>query len=189
MKPVFTTILLILLAIHFNQAQNINQEFSKDGIRPYLLGEINKKGLTAGNYNSWFEKGYRNYEPNQDWIDKIVKPLKAFEIVVFLGTWCGDSRREVPRFYKLLESINYPMNQLTVIAVSREPGIYKQSPNHEEKGLNIQRVPTFIFHKNGREVNRIIESPVKSLEEDMYSIIYDNYVPKYHTLVKNDKFN
>jgi hypothetical protein len=33
------------------------------------------------------------------------------------------------------------------------------------------RVPTLILYKNGREVNRIIESPNTTLEEDLQKII------------------
>ena len=43
-----------------------------------------------------------------------------------------------------------------------------------EKGLNITNVPTFIFYKNGKEVNRIVESPRVSLEQDMIDIINGN---------------
>lgn len=40
----------------------------------------------------------------------------------------------------------------------------------EEWGLQILRVPTFIFYKNGKEQHRIIESPNRSLELDMLQI-------------------
>ena len=99
---------------------------------------------------------------------------------MFLGTWCGDSKKEIPRFYKVLETTKFPENQLQVIAVNRTKDAYKQSPNHEEKGLNIHRVPTFIFYKNGKEVNRIVEHPKETLERDMLNIVTKNkYTPNY----------
>jgi thiol-disulfide isomerase/thioredoxin len=99
---------------------------------------------------------------------------------VFLGTWCGDSKREVPRFYKVLDAAKFHENQLQVIAVNKTEESYKQSPNHEEKGLNIHRVPTFIFYKNGKEVNRIVESPVETFERDIHEIIIEKkYTPNY----------
>jgi thiol-disulfide isomerase/thioredoxin len=91
-----------------------------------------------------------------------------------MGTWCGDSKKEVPRLYKVLEASNFPMEQLSVIAVSGEASLYKQSPQHEEKGLNIHRVPTVIFYKNGKEVNRIVEHPISSFEKDIFNIITKN---------------
>ncbi|MEM1407485.1 MAG: hypothetical protein AAGG59_11970, partial [Bacteroidota bacterium] len=54
------------------------------------------------------------------------------------------------------------------------------SPGREESGQNIHRVPTFIFHKNGEEIGRIVESPKESLEVDMLKIVTgENYMPKY----------
>lgn len=41
--------------------------------------------------------------------------------------------------------------------------MYKESLQHEKKGLNIVRVPTFVIFKDGKEVNRIIERPIKTL--------------------------
>ena len=97
-----------------------------------------------------------------------------------MGTWCGDSKREVPRFIKILESVDYPMENLKIVAVDKRRDFYKKSPQGEEWGLNIRRVPTFIFYKNGREINRIIETPVTTLEVDIVSIVLQQeYTPNY----------
>ncbi|MDJ0646364.1 MAG: thioredoxin family protein, partial [Flavobacteriaceae bacterium] len=166
------------------QSQNRNKEITEAGSKPYLLGKIDKQGLTSENYVSWFTTGFDEYQPNPQAIKEISKELKEYHILLFMGTWCGDSRREVPHFYKVLEAANYPMKQLTTIAVSRNADLYKQSPGHEEKGLNIHRVPTFIFYKDGREVNRIVEHPVKSLEEDIVHILQGKYTSNYYLVTK-----
>jgi tetratricopeptide (TPR) repeat protein len=70
-----------------------------------------------------------------------------------------------------------------VVGVSGERDEYKQSPGGEEEGLNIHRVPTFIFYKDGIEVNRIVEQPVATLEHDMYMILQnENYIPNYNSV-------
>jgi len=175
-------ILLLCITIFWScssQTQSMNKEISKEGQQPFLLGKIDKVGLTSSNYNSWFSSQYQEYELNDEYIKKSTEKLKDYKILVFMGTWCGDSRREVPRFYKVLEAANFPIKQLTVVAVSRASNLYKQSPQHEEKGLNIHRVPTFIFYKNGKEINRIVEHPVDSLEEDIFNILQGNYQSNY----------
>ncbi|GAA4804406.1 hypothetical protein GCM10023330_08460 [Litoribaculum gwangyangense] len=145
-----------------------------------LLGEINKTGLTQNPFNTWFSENYEDYLVNKSIVKRLRDSLKQYTIKLFLGTWCGDSKREVPRFYKVLETAKFPEKQLQVIAVDRTEDAYKQSPNHEEAGLNIHRVPTFIFYKNGNEVNRIVESPVETLERDILKIVTDNrYTPNY----------
>ena len=177
---VFITSIFSILILNFSNAQSINQEISLKGEQPFLIGKIDKKGLTTTNYNSWFSKQYDSYTSNKDVIKKFSKALKEYEILVFMGTWCGDSKREVPRFIKILEDSNYPMKKLTTIGVSRKANMYKQSSGHEERGLNIHRVPIFIFYKNGVEVNRIVESPVVSLEQDILDITQSKYQSKYH---------
>lgn len=145
-----------------------------------LLGVITKADLLSGTYRDWFAPQFNAYKVDTTIATKLLEPIKEFEIVVFLGTWCGDSRKEVPQFYKLLEHLNYPMQKLKVVAVDNEKENYKKSPSGEEKGLNIHRVPTFIFYKNGKEVNRIVEHPKISFEADMHQIISSNsYEPNY----------
>nr|WP_321235995.1 tetratricopeptide repeat protein [uncultured Psychroserpens sp.] len=166
-------------------AQDINTEIAIEGETPFLLGKIDKDGLTSANYNSWFSKNYNDYNADKSTLKSIATQLNAYQITLFMGTWCGDSKKEVPRFYKILEACNFPENQLTVVAVSRKADMYKQSPKHEEAGLNIHRVPTFIFYKDGKEVNRIVEHPVESLEKDILNIITTNdYTSNYQIVAK-----
>lgn len=181
-----TTLLFFIISIQIN-AQNLNTEITENTDTPYLLGKIDKNGLEGNNYKSWFTKNYNDYEPNSTITKTISSELKNYSITLFMGTWCGDSKKEVPRLYKILEACNYPMNQLTVVAVSREAGMYKQSPQHEEAGLNIHRVPTIIFYKDGKEINRIVEHPVKTFEEDIQNIITVNdYKSNYQIVATVD---
>ena len=176
-----TVILLItMLNLHFGFSQTINHlEIDKNGSE-LLLGEINKKGLTKNSFNAWFSKTYDDYLINKKVVNLIKDSINQYEIKAFLGTWCGDSKKEVPRFYKIIEAAKFPEEQLQVIAVDRTEDAYKQSPNGEEKGLNIHRVPTFIFYKNGKEVNRIVEHPKETLERDILNIVSENkYTPNY----------
>lgn len=173
MKLPLTIAVAFLLCLQVN-GQQLNVEITENTTTPYLLGRIDKSGLELDNYKTWFSKNYEDYVLNKGTIKQIASKLKAYEITLFMGTWCGDSKREVPRFYKILEACNFPMNQLTAVALSRQPDMYKQSPQHEEAGLNIHRVPTFIFYKDGKEVNRIVEKPVESLEEDILNIVTVN---------------
>lgn len=187
MKHVFT-LFTILLTYQMLMSQSLNKQVKDEEGKDMLLGTINKTGLTQAPFNEWFDKNYKDYAVN----DKIVKQLKdslnQYTIKAFLGTWCGDSKREVPHFYSVLETADFPMNQLEVIALDHADTAYKKGPNGEEKGLNIHRVPTFIFYKNGEEVNRIVEFPNETLERDMLKIVnQERYYPHYY--VANTLFN
>ena len=181
-KSIGLSIFFILTAGSVD-AQHINQKKIDGKGNEMLLGPVDKNGLISGTYSSWFNQQYRSYDVDKIIIKSIKNELRTYNLKVFMGTWCGDSKREAPRFYKLLEEANYPMAQLQVIALDYEGDQYKKSPGGEEKGLNIIKVPTFIVYKNGKEVNRIVEEPVVSLEKDLYTIIRGgNYLPNYSTI-------
>ncbi len=188
MKTLKLSVASVLLCIVCSSAQTLNTEIANEGETPYLLGKIDKTGLTSDNYKAWFDKNYDDYQPDQNTIDQLSVNLNNYTVQVFLGTWCGDSKREVPRFYKILEACRFPESQLEVIALSNKRDMYKQSPNHEEQGLNIHRVPTFIIYQNNVEINRIVEYPVETLEKDMLRIVTsNNYIPNYNIVKKVDE--
>ena len=91
-------------------------------------------------------------------------------IKIVMGTWCPDSRREVPRFMRILDVWQFPASKVTFIGVDDA----KLSPVGEYDKLDIQRVPTFIIYKNNIEAGRIIENPKTSLEQDMVNILTRN---------------
>jgi len=148
-----------------------------------LYGAITKDSLTKAPYDKWFTTGYDTYKPNAETVAQLKKlNFKDCTIQIFFGTWCGDSKRETPRFMKLMNEISFPVNSIKLITVGDSDSLYKQSPQHEEKGLSIFKVPTIIIYKNGTEVNRIVEFPVNSLEKDLLSIMASqSYSANYHS--------
>jgi thiol-disulfide isomerase/thioredoxin len=137
----------------------------------WLLGYFAKDQLTRPPYSEWFLKGYDDYQFNTDAVNKLAGISKNdITIKIVLGTWCPDSRREVPRFMHVLDLWQFPADKVTFIGVDNA----KLSPVGEYEKLDIQRVPTFIFYRNNIESGRIIENPVTSLEQDMVNILNRN---------------
>ncbi|MDQ7917492.1 thioredoxin family protein [Mesonia sp. MT50] len=131
-------------------------------------GILNEEDLKSGILKEWFMPGYEAYDPDQAIVDKINKNIDDYSIKVFMGTWCSDSRREIPKLYKLLDQIDYNQNQLEVITTDED----KNTKQGYEKKYNIEYVPTILFiDKNGKEVNRFVEFPQESLEEDILKIV------------------
>jgi thiol-disulfide isomerase/thioredoxin len=122
-------------------------------------------------HSEWFLKGYDGYQANDEAVNKLTAVSKDnLTIKILMGTWCPDSRREVPRFMRILDLLKFPAEKVTFIGVDNA----KLSPVGEYDKLDIQRVPTFIIYKNNIEVGRIIENPVTSLEQDMVNILTRN---------------
>lgn len=152
---------------------------SKQG-DPILINYVDRSAFKNELFSDWFHDQYGEYHLNETLTEIIKDSLSNYQIKLFFGTWCGDSRREVPRFLKVLDATEFNMAQLKMIAVDNSKEAYKQSPSQTEKGLNIHRVPTFIFYKEGKEVNRIVEFPKETFERDLHKILIDNkYTPNY----------
>ena len=147
---------------------------------PMLLGVHRKEDIQQAPYGDWFNTNYNSYTIDSATAGRL-KPLlanKQFEI--YMGTWCGDSKREVPRMYKILEYAGVQPSQVKLIMVDNHDSTYKQSPTHEEKGKYIHRVPDLLVYDNKKELNRIVESPVVSLEKDLLQIAtHAAYEPNY----------
>ena len=132
-----------------------------------IVGKFKKDDLQQEPFASWFNKGYEEFTPSPEAMETIKKHISDYEIVGFVGTWCPDSRREIPKFYKILEDAGYDMSKLTMVGVTRG----KSTPENLEEGYDMHRVPTFIFMKDGKEVNRFVEYAAESTEDDIAKIV------------------
>lgn len=132
-----------------------------------LIGFANKESFNQAPYATWFNRNYDNYKPNEATIEALKTALDGVKIKGFMGTWCGDSKRETPRFYKVLELADFNFKNLDLVTVNRS----KNTPDNLQEGLDIKRVPTFIFYKDGKEIGRYVEYARKSLEDDMLKIV------------------
>lgn len=145
-----------------------------------LLGKASRKRLEQAPFGEWYNKNYDSYVVDSAAVSRLRSELAGKQIMVFMGTWCGDSRREVPRFFKILDCCGIDTGAVQLITVAASADKYKQSPGHEERGRDIFRVPDFIVLDHGRELGRVVESPVTSLEKDLLSIVSGApYTPKY----------
>ena len=170
----------------------INKRMTDTRKRTQLIGVTTRAGLQAAPFDEWFQKNYDDYQPNPAVIKKCKSKTKGVEILAFMGTWCGDSKRGVPQVYKILDEINFDEKNLKLVNLYSGNGKTKQSPNGEEKGMNIHRVPTFIFYKEGKEIGRIVERPITNFETDIAQILNGLPTqPKYkavsllNSLIKN----
>jgi thiol-disulfide isomerase/thioredoxin len=90
------------------------------------------------------------------------------EVTVFLGTWCEDSRREVPRLWRALDEAGGTVPfEVRYVGVDRE----KKQPAELVTGSDVHYVPTFIVSRGGREVGRIVESSPRGIERDLLALL------------------
>jgi thiol-disulfide isomerase/thioredoxin len=159
------TLLLFALSITISctaQQKNATKNASGD-----LIGITARTDFDQQPYTNWFQRNYDNYTVDNTSAKKLKKALKDITIKAFMGTWCGDSRRETPKFYKLLALAEFNLKNLEMITVNRGKG----TPDHLEKGFDIKRVPTFIFYKKGEEIGRYVEYARETLDKDILKIL------------------
>jgi thiol-disulfide isomerase/thioredoxin len=111
---------------------------------------------------------YDAYIPDAGLIATLKNKAPEMRIDVYLGSWCSDSRDHVPVFLKILDVLDAPGLTVCLYEVGRKAAP-EQKYYVEEK--SVERVPTFIFYKDGAEKGRIIETPKLSILEDMLAIL------------------
>ncbi len=137
----------------------------------WLLGEFSPGMLNNPPHSEWYHEGYANYQPDQEVMAELVEIEKDdLTITIVIGTWCPDSRREVPRFMKIADLWGFPHDRIKFIGVD----INKVAPLEDYLQLAIERVPTFVFYQKNIEKGRIIEVPETSLEQDTRNILKGN---------------
>jgi thiol-disulfide isomerase/thioredoxin len=168
-KTMRNTLILAFFLLTFTslKAQDDNLKvFDEKSEKDILLGSVTREGLIS--MGGWFNEEYNAYQPNQEIINNIkLQSNKYPYIFIILGTWCGDSREQVPHFLKIMDQLSFPPEQIYMVAVDRN----KRAGNFCIGDFNVTLVPTFIFTADGEETGRIVETPVTSLEQDFLNIL------------------
>jgi thioredoxin-related protein len=140
----------------------------------FILGCKEKQYLVGYYDYAQFSKECRwdyfvdeKYKPKQKWLDSLAT-LPTDDTVkcqLFLGCYCGDSRKWVTRFYRLKAQL--PVGEVKIISVD--------TTKKDEKGLaamvGIKKIPTFIFYQGSTEIGRIVEKPKGRLEKNLFKVL------------------
>lgn len=133
--------------------------------KPPLVGWIKAEDLLT-RFPQYKEK-METYQPDSLSIEKIKAFGEDLEVLVFLGTWCPDCKREVPKFLKILKMADNPKISLRMYGLDRTKESWAGLP----KEYNLTYVPTFIFSHKGQEIGRIVEKPETTIEGDFVRIL------------------
>lgn len=160
-----------MVALHSCETNKVivNREVNSKADGKMLLGTQSLDQLTKEPYSEWYHQEYDKYNTDSQALAELKKKkLNSYQIVAFMGTWCEDSHMYIPQLIKVLDQLKYPKSKLTLIAVNRK----YESPAGEEGLYNIQKVPTIIIKRNGKEIGRMKEYPETGvLERDLVQIL------------------
>ncbi len=154
----------------FSCNSSINKKKSEPEEYTDIIGVFERKELSNNPHAEWFNQNYSDYNLDKETLNKLKPLFKDIEITVFMGTWCSDSRKEIPVFFKLIDKLKINENSIELIGMTLE----KTTPDSLELDQNLINVPTFIFKKDGKEINRIVEFPLETIEKDILEILTTN---------------
>ncbi|MEI6123154.1 MAG: thioredoxin family protein [Bacteroidota bacterium] len=169
MKKFIFALLISMVCFTQTKAQDMNKRvFDDKSQTDIIVDNCTREGILSCDFVNDYNAEYPAYKPNATVLDSLKSLLNDISCVIVLGTWCGDSKEQVPRFYKISDLLGNPFIAISLIGVDRE----KVAPaiNVKEK-YAIELVPTFIFYRNNTEIGRIIESPKTSIEQDLLNMV------------------
>jgi thiol-disulfide isomerase/thioredoxin len=114
-----------------------------------------------------FKAVYDTTHVANEFVELITKVQDEVDVSIFFGLWCSDSKKQIPRFLKIMDLAEIPQSRVKFYALDRS----KKSADGATDYYGIQRVPTFIFLKKNVEVGRIVEVPRTTMEADVLSIL------------------
>jgi thiol-disulfide isomerase/thioredoxin len=132
-----------------------------------VTGRIFRSTLESDSSFEWYKKNYESYTPDSASIVFLFSAAKEIHFLVFGGTWCGDTKRELPRFLKIASLAHIPDANIEIYGVDRS----KESRDGLTEKYHIANVPTFIVLSEGKEIGRIVEHSEEGIEFDLVYLL------------------
>ncbi|MCH8328078.1 MAG: hypothetical protein IID15_06095 [Candidatus Marinimicrobia bacterium] len=148
-----------------------------------LLGPVPRERLEADIWPEHFRMEYTGYDVNDSLLSDLRAGMEGADVTIYFGTWCHDSRRQMPRLFNLMDVLGVAPERIVMIGLNRA----KETPTVDGKEvLNIHHTPTFIITRADEELGRIIETPVVSLEHDLLTILRGEPYQPNHSAMERD---
>jgi thiol-disulfide isomerase/thioredoxin len=115
-----------------------------------------------------------HYTPDANAVAQL-RAAKPARVTIVFATWCGDSKRAVPRLLKALHEANNPALQVELFGIG--PDFLTPLSYIRERKLT--NVPTVIVER-GKEIGRMVETPATAtVEQDVAMIVSDQPLPPH----------
>jgi len=131
-----------------------------------MTGALNPDSILAKNRIMRSKLASHKRTLNADDVELVKLVDQPTKVLVFLGTWCPDSQRNLPPFMNLIEAAGNKNIVVEYIGVDRR----KMDPEALVTTYSITRVPTFLVMREGKELGRLVERPINSVEKDIIEI-------------------
>jgi hypothetical protein len=145
--------------------------------KPVLTDEATKEKMILGKctWSDWKKNAdwssYHDSTYNADSLSMVkLKTLASssdLSFKLFVGSWCGDSKSQVPKWNHVFARTNIDWQRVSLFGVNRS----KREVSGKAERNKIVRVPTLVVFRANTEIGRVIEYPKESIEKDLVGIL------------------
>lgn len=132
---------------------------------PPLVGEVTLEKLRAAKPD--YVLAAEKYVPDAKSIAALQKVSGPIEVEVFFGTWCSYCKHWLPPFLKTVELMGAEKVSLRFFGMSED----LSEPADALSLRDVSKTPTFVVLRDGKEIGRIEEEPLVSVEADFLRIL------------------
>ena len=151
MKHIFYIIVFSFVFI-VASSQETTSTVESNGTK-IIKGFFTQKDLATDSAFAWYAQNRQNYTPEQAALHALKTKKDSINFVVFGGTWCGDTKNILPKFFALTDAAGFSQDRVTMIGVDRS----KKTIHHLTEAFHVLNVPTIIVMKDGKEIGRVVE--------------------------------
>ena len=166
MKNLFYILFLLVI---FSEAVKSEDKFTVKENKGLLIVE----GLISQHdwldVSGWDSCKINNYCASESICKSISRKFedKSYRLLVVAGSWCGDTKTELPKLFKIINVCKLDTNQYDIIGVDTDKMIKVQ---YSYKFF-INKVPSLIVLKDGTEIGIIDVYPELIWDEDIMIIL------------------
>jgi thiol-disulfide isomerase/thioredoxin len=150
MKKVLSLAIMLFSAVIVFAQSEVSHDASGNKV---IRGFLTKQDLAADTAFKWFAENQQGYTPDQGALQAFKTNKDSINIVAFGGTWCGDTKYILPKFFALTDAAGFSQDRVTLLGVDHS----KKTIQHLAEAFGVTNVPTFIVMKNGKELGRVVE--------------------------------
>lgn len=166
-SPLLVAVMVLTsLACATANPQNQGQGEAKAKEESVLVGPVTRDQV-EGASAEWMQAEVEA-QPDAQAAQALASIEPGAEVTVYLGTWCSDSRREVPRLWKAIDAAGGSVPfALHYVGVDHD----KKEPSAALAEGDVHYLPTFIVRRGGKEVGRVVETSPNGIERDLLALL------------------
>ncbi|WP_185957210.1 TlpA family protein disulfide reductase [Gracilimonas mengyeensis] len=130
-----------------------------------LIGEVTKEQILKS--DRIYEIYFNRYQPENEAVEYLQALQDSISIYVFWGSWCPESKKQVPRLIKTLDRAGNENINAHYIGTDAQ----KKFPKEFLKKFDIKYIPTVMVLKSQLEVGRIDQKPNIPIEKALIQVL------------------